>query len=180
MPIKFGSIFLTPKPENSNEAQLAAFPDPVVANIIEDESGQVTSVDRVFWRYDVVPPPESQLPSFQPSPAPEQVVLEIRFAPDNTPFPSSTTSSTEASATSMIAADNAAYSSNGAVPIAANEPREDSALLPSGQPESLETEDGFEIQIREYKYNVILTTPQIVYMLDPTLMIRRRHRILQQ
>ncbi len=170
------NVFLTPRQDNPNEAELRTFPEPVVANIIFDpDTGDLIEIDQVFWTYLTQSPVET-IPSFPGSPAPETVFLEVRFAPLKTPFPSPT--NPPPSGTSPAEGDGANYGSVGTVPIAANEPRLDAGISPPGEEQLLEEDGGFEFKIRFYKYTAILTAPGNVYSFDPFVKIRHRGRRL--
>ncbi|MGH9839596.1 MAG: hypothetical protein ACREEM_12515 [Blastocatellia bacterium] len=178
MAIRQVSVFLTPNPVIQNEIELRTFPDPVIANIIVDvDTGELIEIDQVLWNYTPAPPPEAQAPPVPQPPAPDQVYLEIRFGPRDTPYPPPSTTS---SSGEPVEADSASYGNVGTVPVSPNEPRLDAGTAPPGQPQQTEEENGFEFLVREYKYAVVLTAPGRVHALDPKLKIRQRHRRLQQ
>lgn len=178
MSIRQVSVFLTPKPENQNEIELRTFPDPVTANIIVDvDTGELIEIDQILWNYSPVPPPEAQASPIPQPPTPDQVYLEIRFAPRDTPYPPpSTTSSLSGE---PIEGDGASYGNVGTVSVSPNEPRLDAGTSPPGESQQIEQENGFEFRVREYKYAVVLTTPGRVHALDPRVKIRQRFRRLQ-
>lgn len=181
------SVFLTPKQNDPNEAEVKVFPDEVVLfiNVDEDESGGVTGIDidDVFWQYFTVPPVAAEMPTFPASPQPKDVYVEVKLAPRNTPFGSSSSSfsldggSVSAANVAIeepIDGDTATYGSNGINPLVPNKPRVDAAPPPTEQQLTASSEATGAPQ--NYKYAVVLTTATQVYTLDPKLIVIRRHR----
>lgn len=181
MSTQLARVFLTPTKDDPNEAEVKVFPDEIslFITVNEDENGQVTSIDidDVFWQYFVTPPQESNLPLFLAAPLPGDVFVEVRLAPQNTPFGTSDNSPSSLNLladSEPIDGDTATYAGNGINPLVPNKPRLDSAPPPPEQQLLAVTEASGSP--REYKYAVVMTTATRVYTLDPKLIITRRHR----
>jgi len=176
MAIQKVSVFLTPKQGSTNEVELRTFPEPVIANINRDlDSGDLVELDEVVWNYVTQPPPDAKADAVPQPPNPEEVYVEIRFAPRRTPFQPPTSFRSELDE-SGVEADAAGYGNVGTVTVTPNAPRLDSASALVGETQETDVEGEFEYLVRNYKYTVILTTQDHVYALDPNLKIRSRFR----
>ncbi len=177
------TIFLTPKPENPNEAQIVAFPDTVklFINVEIDDQGNrnVVDVDEVIWVYSKVPPAESNFPAFPGAPEAIDINVEIRFPPLNTPFgssPSDSSFSFSSSSSLLPAPDAESFENIGINPLVPNRPREDAAPEPQ-EPISFSAaaSEPVEGPPQDYEYAVILTSRTNVNTVDPKIIVVRRH-----
>jgi hypothetical protein len=168
-------VFLTPRAANPAEAEIAVLPSDALVNTGPNPEDK----DSVEWVYVTELPPGVEspvLPIPQP-PQPDQVYLEIRFPPGNTPFPPPLGPQNNA-ASGPVEGDGASYGKAGAEPIAANEPATGSENAPPGENQETEPDPDpeFEVRIRRYKYGIVLTTQTQIFTLDPRLFLRGRHR----
>ena len=177
MTINIVTIFLTPKPNNSNEAQIIAFPDTVklFINVEVDDEGNriVTDVDEVIWVYSKVPPAGSGFAPFPGAPDALDINVEVRFPPENTPFGSSTASGSSASL--LPAPDSVSYENIGVNPLVPNRPRADAAPEPPERQSFGAADEPVEGPEQDYEYAVILTSRTNVNTADPKIIVVRRH-----
>jgi hypothetical protein len=174
---KLVTIFLTPNPERPNESLIAVSPDPVKLFIeveVDDNGNQVvTDVDEVIWQYSKLPPPGSELPAFPGAPEAVDLNVEVRFPPLNTPFNSPPSGDSVASL--LPAPEAESYENIGINPLVPNRPREDAAPAPTELPGLTAASGPVEGEPRDYEYAVILTSRTNVNVLDPKVIIIRRH-----
>lgn len=168
------SVFLTTGQANQSEVVLAVHPEDVTLEIVVNDSDDVVSIDDVIWQYVTQPPPASGATPLTQPPAPEDVFLEVRFAPRNTPFPPPSSPSSGAASISAEA-ESASYANLGISPLVPNQPRLDAAFDSDSAPAGAAADVS-----RGYKYSVILTTQSQVYTLDPRVIIRRRRQTFNQ
>lgn len=183
--IKPVTIFLKPKPENPSEAEIVAHPDVVKlfidVEIADDGMETVTNADEVIWVYSQTPPPELNLPSFQGAPAAADINVEVRFAPNNSPFGSNPSGGAAPASLSpelevLPEPDEQTYVNIGINPIVPNKPREDAAPAPT-EPLGIASEaEPVEGPEQDYEYAIVLTSRTTVNALDPKVIVVRRHR----
>lgn len=177
------TIFLTPKPENPNEAQIVAFPDTVrlFINVEIDDQGNrnVVDADEVIWVYSKVPPPGSNFAPFPGAPDAIDINVEIRFPPLNTPFgssPSDSSFSFSSPSSSLLPAPDAeSFENIGINPLVPNRPREDAAPEPQESFGFSAASEPVEGLPQDYEYAVILTSRTNVNTVDPKIIVIRRH-----
>ncbi|MBP6820270.1 MAG: hypothetical protein KA368_01940 [Acidobacteria bacterium] len=175
---KLVTIFLTPNPERPSESLIAVSPDPVklFIEVEVDQNGNqvVTDVDEVIWQYSKLPPDGSNLPAFPGAPEAIDLNVEVRFPPLNSPFNSPPSGDSVASL--LPAPEAESYENIGINPLVPNRPREDAAPAPIDGIEVSALAEPAEGEPREYEYAVILTSRTSVNVLDPKIIIIRRHR----